>query len=102
MSNLALNLVASAARIPDRTAAITSEQTMTYAELERASARLATLLEREGIGVGDRVGVMLPNIAAQVRSARRSKACTCAWSTRMATKSRPEVRESSKSRAPTS
>jgi long-chain acyl-CoA synthetase len=64
MSNLALNLVASAARIPDRTAAITGEQTMTYAELEGASARLATLLEREGIGVGDRVGVMLPNIAA--------------------------------------
>src|SRR5258705_12859487 len=64
MSNLALNLVASASRIPDRTAAITGEQTMTYAELESASARLATLLEREGIGVGDRVGVMLPNIAA--------------------------------------
>jgi long-chain acyl-CoA synthetase len=64
MSNLALNLVASAARIPGRTAAITGEQTMTYAELDGASARLATLLEREGIGVGDRVGVMLPNIAA--------------------------------------
>ena len=64
MSNLALNLVASAARIPDRTAAITGEQTMTYAELDGASARLATLRERDGIGVGDRVGVMLPNIAA--------------------------------------
>ena len=64
MSNLALNLVASAARNPDRTAAITDEQTMTYAELDGASARLATLLAREGIGVGDRIGVMLPNIAA--------------------------------------
>ena len=64
MSNLALNLVASAARIPDRVAAITGESTMTYAELDGASARLATLLEREGIGLGDRVGVMLPNIAA--------------------------------------
>jgi long-chain acyl-CoA synthetase len=64
MSNLALNLVASAARIPDRTAAITAEQTMTYAELDSASARLATLLQRDGIGVGARVGVMLPNIAA--------------------------------------
>jgi long-chain acyl-CoA synthetase len=51
MSNLALDLVATATRVPDRTA-------------EGASARLATLLEREGIGVGDRVGVMLPNIAA--------------------------------------
>jgi long-chain acyl-CoA synthetase len=64
MSNLALNLVASAARIHDRIAAITGEQTMTYAELDTASARLATLLQREGIGAGDRVGVMLPNIAA--------------------------------------
>jgi long-chain acyl-CoA synthetase len=49
MSNLALNLVASAARIPDRTAAITGEQTLTYAELDGASARLGTLLEREVI-----------------------------------------------------
>ena len=64
MSNLALKLVASAARIPDRAAAITDESTMTYAELDAASARLATLLEREGISAGDRVGVMLPNIAA--------------------------------------
>jgi long-chain acyl-CoA synthetase len=64
MSNLALNLVASAARIPERPAAITEEHAMTYAELETASARLATLLEGEGIGTGDRVGVMLPNIAA--------------------------------------
>src|SRR5258705_12442768 len=64
MLTLALNLVASAARIPERPAAITDELAMTYAELETASARLATLLEREGIGAGDRVGVMLPNIAA--------------------------------------
>jgi long-chain acyl-CoA synthetase len=64
MSNLALNLVASSARIPDRVATITDEGTMTYAELNIASARLAHLLDREGIGVGDRVGVMLPNIAA--------------------------------------
>ena len=41
-----------------------TSSTMTYAELDAASARLATLLEREGIGAGDRVGVMLPNIAA--------------------------------------
>ncbi|HEX4587938.1 MAG TPA: long-chain fatty acid--CoA ligase [Mycobacterium sp.] len=64
MSNLALNLVATAARIPDRAATITDDSAMSYAELDAASARLATLLEREGIGVGDRVGVMLPNIAA--------------------------------------
>ena len=64
MSNLALNLVASVARIPVRTAAITDEHPMTYVELDTASARLTTLLERKGISAGDRVGVMLPNIAA--------------------------------------
>ena len=65
MSNLALNLGCLAPRVcPGRIAAITDEHAMTYAELDVASARLATLLEREGIGAGDRVGVMLPNIAA--------------------------------------
>jgi long-chain acyl-CoA synthetase len=64
MSNLALNLVGTARRIPDRTAAISDDATMTYAELDAAASRLATFLDREGIGAGDRVGVMLPNIAA--------------------------------------
>jgi long-chain acyl-CoA synthetase len=64
MSNLALNLVATARRIPDRIAAISDDATMTYAELDAAASRLATFLDRAGIGVGDRVGVMLPNISA--------------------------------------
>src|ERR1700742_450592 len=64
MSNLALNLVATARRIPSRIAAISDDSALTYAELDAASSRLATFLDREGIGVGDRVGVMLPNISA--------------------------------------
>ena len=64
MSNLALNLVGTARRIPDRKAAITDDAAMTYVELAAAASRLATFLDREGIEVGDRVGVMLPNIAA--------------------------------------
>jgi len=64
MSNLALNLVGTARRIPDRMAAIAEDTAMTYAELDAAASRLATFLDREGIGVGDRVGVMLPNIPA--------------------------------------
>jgi long-chain acyl-CoA synthetase len=64
MSNLALNLAATAGRIPARKAAISDESAMTYAELDAASSRLATFLSGEGIGVGDRVGVMLPNICA--------------------------------------
>ncbi len=66
MSNLALNLVATAGRIPERTAAIAEADAMSYAELDSASSRFATFLDREGVGVGDRVGVMLPNIPAAV------------------------------------
>ncbi len=64
MSNLAVNLVDSAQRHPDRIAVITETATMTYAEVDSAAARLATLLHRSGIRAGDRVGVMVPNIAA--------------------------------------
>jgi long-chain acyl-CoA synthetase len=64
MSNLALDLIATARRIPHRTATIADDATMTYAELDAASSRLATFLEREGIGMGDRVGIMLPNVPA--------------------------------------
>jgi long-chain acyl-CoA synthetase len=64
MSNLALNLAATARRIPAHPATVTDADTMTYAELHAASSRFATLLQRNGIGAGDRVGVMLPNIAA--------------------------------------
>jgi long-chain acyl-CoA synthetase len=64
MSNLALNLVATAQRIPGRRSAITEDAAMTYAELDAATSRLATFLRREGVEAGDRVGVMLPNISA--------------------------------------
>ncbi len=64
MPNLAYNLLNSADRVPDCVATITDRATMTYRELEDASARLSTLLWRNGIRTGDRVGVMLPNIAA--------------------------------------
>jgi long-chain acyl-CoA synthetase len=66
MSNLALNLVATARRIPQRVAAIAEEHAMSYSELDAASSRLATFLDSKGVGVGDRVGVMLPNTPAAV------------------------------------
>ncbi len=37
---------------------------LTYAGLDEASARLAALLAARGIGRGDRVGLMLPNVLA--------------------------------------
>lgn len=66
MHNLALNLTETASRIPDRTAAIAEDHALTYAELDAASARFATFLDREGVGTDDRVGVMLPNVPAAV------------------------------------
>jgi non-ribosomal peptide synthetase component E (peptide arylation enzyme) len=56
MSNLALNLGATARRIPERTAVIAADHAMSYAELDAATSRLATFLNREGVGAGDRVG----------------------------------------------
>ena len=64
MSNLALNLADTARSIPAHPATVTDVATMTYADLHAESSRFATLLQRNGIGAGDRVGVMLPNIAA--------------------------------------
>lgn len=67
MSNLALNLADTARSIHAHPAAVTDAATMTYADLHAESSRFATLLQRNGIGAGDR-GVMLPNTAAVVLS----------------------------------
>lgn len=64
MTNLSLNLVATALRHPDTAALRCGDITLTYTEFDRASARLASFLERAGIEPGDRVGIMLPNSPA--------------------------------------
>jgi long-chain acyl-CoA synthetase len=64
MSNLSLNLVSSARNHADHIALRCDDLTYTFAEFDEAAARVATLLEREGIEPGDRVGLMLPNSAA--------------------------------------
>jgi long-chain acyl-CoA synthetase len=64
MANLASALVASARRLPNRSAVVSDTLTLTYAELETAVSQLATFLARQGVRPGDRVGVMLPNIPA--------------------------------------
>jgi long-chain acyl-CoA synthetase len=60
--NLATVLTATSARTPDRVALRLGEVTLTYRELDEASARVAALLQARSIGAGDRVGVMLPNV----------------------------------------
>ena len=60
--NLASIVTESAERHPDRTAVRLGERELTYAELDRESARFAALLSEGGMEPGDRVGVMLPNV----------------------------------------
>jgi amino acid adenylation domain-containing protein len=45
---------------PERTAIVFNEQTITYAELEQTSNRLARVLKEAGCRKGDRVGILVP------------------------------------------
>jgi long-chain acyl-CoA synthetase len=60
--NLAEILTASVARDPDRPALRLNDAELSYGQLEEASARVAGLLRDQGVGRGDRVGIMLPNV----------------------------------------
>jgi long-chain acyl-CoA synthetase len=60
--NLASLLTESAERSPELPAIRLGEIELSYSELDERSARLAGLLGEKGVGPGDRVGVMLPNV----------------------------------------
>jgi long-chain acyl-CoA synthetase len=60
--NLAAIVTEGASAAPDGIAVRLGDTELSYAELDQRSARLATLLAARGVGVGDRVGVMLPNV----------------------------------------
>ena len=62
MTNLATNLTESAGRDPDSVALRLDDLEISYAALDAGSARVAGLLAARGVGAGDRVGVMLPNV----------------------------------------
>src|SRR4051812_21320137 len=62
MTNLAENLAATVADHGDRIAIKLDDVELNYEVLDQASARAAGLLAAAGIGAGDRVGVMLPNV----------------------------------------
>jgi fatty-acyl-CoA synthase len=58
-----LSFLARAAQVfPDSTAIVYGGQRTTYAEYYARARRLASALERRGIGAGDTVSVMLPNV----------------------------------------
>lgn len=62
MTSLAVNLIETARRYPDKPALRLDDTEMSYRALDAASARLAGLLIARGLCPGDRVGVMLPNV----------------------------------------
>ncbi|MEA2272173.1 MAG: long-chain acyl-CoA synthetase, partial [Solirubrobacteraceae bacterium] len=60
--NLASILTESAQRDPDRVALRLDDVEVTYGALDEGSARVAAVLREKGVGEGDRVGIMLPNV----------------------------------------
>ena len=64
MPNLSRNLVESARSFPDKTRCAATTGPTPSPNSTTAAARVATLLERDGIEPGDRIGLMLPNCPA--------------------------------------
>ncbi|WP_329312222.1 long-chain fatty acid--CoA ligase [Streptomyces sp. NBC_01278] len=62
MTNLATCLVDSAAAQGDRIAVRHDDSTLTYAQLDDASARVAALLRDRGVQPGDRIALTMPNV----------------------------------------
>jgi long-chain acyl-CoA synthetase len=60
--NLAVMLRESARRAPAKTAVILGDATLSYAQLDQLSDRVAASLTAGGLAPGDRVGLQLPNI----------------------------------------
>jgi long-chain acyl-CoA synthetase len=63
MANIADLLSQSADLRPDQVAIKVDDDELTYAALDRATTRVAGLLRAKDVQPGDRVGVMLPNVA---------------------------------------
>ena len=62
MTNLAHNLVRTAEQHPDRPAIILDDFRLSYEEFEHSARQLAGWLRSQGIGEGDRIALMLPNL----------------------------------------
>jgi long-chain acyl-CoA synthetase len=60
--NLAAVLAESALRAPDADAVVLGEQRISYRDLWEQTRRYAAVLAEEGIGPGDRVAVLIPNV----------------------------------------
>ena len=60
--NLAALLEDSATKYPERTAIVFGEVRLTYAQVDAAANQVANLLASRGIGPGDKVARMCPNL----------------------------------------
>src|SRR6201986_3894123 len=63
VTNLASNLTNTTRAHAGRVAVRVDDAGMTYRPLDEASARVAGLLHERGLAPGDRVGLMMPNVA---------------------------------------
>ncbi|HEY6498622.1 MAG TPA: long-chain fatty acid--CoA ligase [Streptosporangiaceae bacterium] len=63
MTNLARNLTETTRAHAGRVAVRVDNAAMTYRALDEASARVAGLLRERGLTQGDRIGIMMPNVA---------------------------------------
>ncbi len=64
MTNLAQNLTTTADAHGDRAAVRLDDHATSYTELREGARRVAGMLASRGIGPGDRVGLVLPNVPA--------------------------------------
>ena len=64
MTTLAHNLSRTAEQHGDRPAVRLDDYVLSYADLVAAAGRVTTLLRSHGVGPGDRVGLVLPNVPA--------------------------------------
>ncbi len=62
MTNLAENLTATAQRFPDRPAIKLDDMVLTWSDVQAGAQRVAGMLRSKGIGPGDRVAMVLPNV----------------------------------------
>src|SRR5258708_16171467 len=63
VTNLARNLTDTTRTHAGRVAVRVDNAAMTYRALDEASARVAGLLHERGLRPGDRIGIMMPNVA---------------------------------------
>lgn len=62
MSNLAQNLIDTAARDPEHVALRMDDAALRFGEFRDAALRVAAALQEKGVQPGDRVGLVLPNV----------------------------------------